>query len=183
MIIVVRLYYIFAEEEKKFVVMNRLGVLSQNFTSVSSTMSRYEIVEPRSSHPTNYGGDDSRMISIGEGAYGVVYKARDTLTNRFVALKKLKIENENDGISSSTLREVTNLMQLTHENIVKLENVTFDKERMCLIFELLEVDLRKYLDLLHGYLSEDTVRVSFLFCFHSLANFVLYLLFAMQSIL
>lgn len=150
--------YLCRRRRKKFVVMNRLGVLSQNFTSVSSAMSRYEIVEPRASHPTNYGGDDSRMISIGEGAYGVVYKARDTLTNRFVALKKLKIENENDGISSSTLREVTNLMQLSHENIVKLENVTFDKERMCLIFELLEVDLRKYLDLLHGYLSEDTVR-------------------------
>jgi hypothetical protein len=130
-------------------------------SSNASTSSRYEIVEPRASHPS----DGSGERPIGEGAYGVVYKARDTVTDRFVALKKIKIENETDGISSSTLREITLLMQLNHDNIVKLENVTFERERMCLIFELLEVDLRRYLDQVQGLLPEDVVRVSTFLCF------------------
>lgn len=54
----------------------------------------------------------------------MVYKARDKQTNKLVALKKIRVQAEGDiGISSSTLREITLLMQLEHENVVKLENV------------------------------------------------------------
>lgn len=127
-----------------------------NSSTSTNVSSRYEIVEPRASHSAVVGN----LTSIGEGAYGVVYKARDTVTGRFVALKKIKLENEADGISSSTLREITLLMQLNHENIVKLENVIFERERMCLIFELLEVDLRRYLDQMQGLMEEEEVRVS-----------------------
>lgn len=138
--------------------MQRLAALQVpvNPSASTSVSSRYEIVEPRASHSTVAGN----LTSIGEGAYGVVYKARDTVTGRFVALKKIKLENESDGISSSTLREITLLMQVNHENIVKLENVIFERERMCLIFELLEVDLRRYLDQMQGLMEEDEVRVS-----------------------
>lgn len=130
--------------------------MTTNSSATTNVSSRYEIVEPRASH-SSAGGN---LSSIGEGAYGVVYKARDAMTGRFVALKKIKLENEADGISSSTLREITLLMQLNHENIVKLENVIFERERMCLIFELLEVDLRKYLDQMQGLMEEEEVRVS-----------------------
>ena len=34
-----------------------------------------------------------RLESIGEGTYGVVYKARDRNTKEIVALKKIKLEN------------------------------------------------------------------------------------------
>lgn len=96
---------------------------------------RYRLIEPR-------GGP----ASLGEGAYGIVYKALDTETMEMVALKKIRLETEADGISSSTLREITLLMQLNHENVVKLQNVSLERERMSLVFELLELDLRKYLD-------------------------------------
>jgi cyclin-dependent kinase 2 len=34
-----------------------------------------------------------RLESIGEGTYGVVYKARDRNSKEIVALKKIKLEN------------------------------------------------------------------------------------------
>ncbi len=34
-----------------------------------------------------------RLESIGEGTYGVVYRARDRTTKEIVALKKIKLEN------------------------------------------------------------------------------------------
>ncbi|RYY85387.1 hypothetical protein EON63_07475 [archaeon] len=78
-------------------------------------ITRYELLEPRAS---------GNGVSIGEGAYGVVYKAIDRVANKLVALKKMRVQSEGDiGISSSTLREITLLMQLDHENVVKLENV------------------------------------------------------------
>jgi cyclin-dependent kinase 2 len=34
-----------------------------------------------------------RITKIGEGTYGVVYKARDKITNETVALKKIRLEH------------------------------------------------------------------------------------------
>mmetsp|Transcript_6347 Transcript_6347/g.8882 ORF Transcript_6347/g.8882 Transcript_6347/m.8882 type:complete len:710 (-) Transcript_6347:123-2252(-) len=101
---------------------------------------RYRLIEPR-------GGTSASTAVLGEGAYGVVFKAMDLLQgNRLVALKKLKGEGDSGGVSSSALREITLLMQLDHPNVVKLENVLIEKERVSLIFELVDTDLKKYMD-------------------------------------
>ena len=34
-----------------------------------------------------------KMERLGEGTYGVVFRAKDTNTNAIVALKKIKLEN------------------------------------------------------------------------------------------
>jgi serine/threonine protein kinase len=114
---------------------------------------RYQLMEPR--------GSRNNSETIGEGAYGVVYKALDRSTSKFVALKKIRVETEFDGISPSTLREITLLMQMNHENVVKLENVVMDKERMSLIFELMDSDLKKYLDQTNAPLPLETIRVRY----------------------
>ena len=57
---------------------------------------------------------------IGEGTYGVVYKAEDNFNNkRLVALKKIRLESEEEGIPSTAIREVSILRELKHENIVQ----------------------------------------------------------------
>ncbi len=110
---------------------------------------RYEIIEPKA----------KSKETLGEGAYGVVYKARERTTGEWVALKKIKVESENEGISSSTLREITLLSQLDHENVVKLKNVEMlQSDRMNLIFELMDLDLRKYMDNCGAPLSLDLIK-------------------------
>ncbi len=42
---------------------------------------------------------------IGEGTYGVVYKAKDRVTNEIIALKKIRLEAEDEGIPSTAIRE------------------------------------------------------------------------------
>lgn len=59
------------------------------------------------------------LEKIGEGTYGVVYKAFDTFNERSVAIKKIRLESEEEGIPSTAIREVSILKELTHENIVQ----------------------------------------------------------------
>lgn len=56
---------------------------------------------------------------LGEGTYGVVFKARNLTTGKIVALKKIRMENEEQGVPPTTLREIATLRELHHPNIVK----------------------------------------------------------------
>lgn len=53
-----------------------------------------------------------KLEIIGEGTYGVVYKARDTDTNQIYALKKIRLESEDEGIPSTAIREIALLKEL-----------------------------------------------------------------------
>ena len=56
---------------------------------------------------------------LGEGTYGVVYKAIQKRTGDLVALKKIRLEKEDDGVPSTAIREISLLKGLKHPNIVK----------------------------------------------------------------
>ena len=56
---------------------------------------------------------------IGEGTYGVVYKAILTAENRMVAIKKIRLENEEEGLPSTAVREIAILKEMQHINVVK----------------------------------------------------------------
>lgn len=72
--------------------------------------------------------DDKRYEKIdklGEGTYGVVYKVRDRQNGMIVALKKIRLENEDEGMPSTAMREIAILKELDHVNIVKLLDVIY----------------------------------------------------------
>ena len=58
-----------------------------------------------------------KLDKLGEGAYGVVYKAQNLKTGEFVAIKKVKFED--DGVPSTAIREISLLKNLKHPNVVE----------------------------------------------------------------
>ena len=89
---------------------------------------------------------------LGEGAYGEVWLVYDRKTNQNVALKKVKNISRSEGIPQTTLREVSILRDIDHENIVRLHDIhfEFDKQSLSLTFEYVELDLAKFLKSLDG---------------------------------
>ncbi|XP_074592584.1 cell division control protein 2 homolog [Curcuma longa] len=87
-----------------------------------------------------------KVEKIGEGTYGVVYKARDRVTNETIALKKIRLENEDEGVPSTAIREISLLKEMQHSNIVRLQDVVHSDKRIYLVFEYLDLDLKKHMD-------------------------------------
>ena len=104
----------------------------------------------------------TKVEKVGEGTYGVVYKCKVKDTNDFVALKKIRLENEDEGIPSTSIREISILKQLRHPNIVYLIDLIHGEKKLYLVFEYMDHDLKKFLDINNGPLTPELVK-SYLF--------------------
>ena len=87
-----------------------------------------------------------KIEKIGEGTYGIVYKAKDKITNQFVALKKIRLEIESEGVPSTAIREISLLKELEPPGIVQLLDVVHADQKLYLVFEYLDKDLKKLMD-------------------------------------
>ncbi|XP_058284813.1 cyclin-dependent kinase 3 isoform X2 [Hylobates moloch] len=87
-----------------------------------------------------------KVEKIGEGTYGVVYKAKNRETGQLVALKKIRLDLEMEGVPSTAIREISLLKELKHPNIVQLLDVVHNERKLYLVFEFLSQDLKKYMD-------------------------------------
>lgn len=68
---------------------------------------------------------------LGEGTYGIVHRSLDTLTNRIVATKRVRISDDDrgNGIPITALREISILKSLRHQNIIGVLDVAVGDER------------------------------------------------------
>ncbi|KAJ5310396.1 uncharacterized protein N7443_002857 [Penicillium atrosanguineum] len=91
-----------------------------------------------------------KLEKIGEGTYGVVYKAREVnYPNRIVALKKIRLEAEDEGVPSTAIREISLLKETKNQNIVQLLNIIHaDGHKLYLVMEFLDLDLKRYMEAL-----------------------------------
>jgi serine/threonine protein kinase len=99
-----------------------------------------------------------RLEKLGEGTYGVVYKAQDRRTQDFVALKCIRLDQEEEGIPPTSIREISILKELHHPNVVDLREVLNSQGKLTLVFEFMDSDLKKFMDAQKGPLPESLIR-------------------------
>jgi serine/threonine protein kinase len=99
-----------------------------------------------------------KLEKIGEGTYGVVYKAKDKESGEIVALKKVRMGNEDEGVPSTALREIALLKEIQHPNTVGLLDVESSESKLYLIFEFCDSDLKKYMNNIRGSLTPKLVK-------------------------
>jgi len=103
-----------------------------------------------------------KLEKIGEGTYGQVFKGKNLQTQEIVALKRVRLDDDDEGVPSSALREICLLKELNHRNIVRLYDVLHSEKKLTLVFEHCDQDLKKYFDSLNGEIDPDIVK-SFMF--------------------
>jgi len=100
----------------------------------------------------------AKLDKLGEGTYGLVFKARNNETGEIVALKKIKLEKEDDGVPSTAIIEISLLKGIKHPNVVELKEVIYQDDNLYLIFEYCEFDLKKFMRKIGGPLPPATVK-------------------------
>jgi len=86
-----------------------------------------------------------KIEKLGEGSFGLVYKAKHRDTGEIVALKTIRIEDEDVGIPPNAIREISLFKELHHPNIVRLTDLLHRERKLTLVFEYEDIDLKKYI--------------------------------------
>ncbi|KAI4209913.1 MAG: hypothetical protein LQ351_007198 [Letrouitia transgressa] len=92
-------------------------------------------------HPSSF----QQLEKLGEGTYATVFKGRNRQTGELVALKEIHLDSE-EGTPSTAIREISLMKELKHENIVSLHDVIHTENKLMLVFEYMDKDLKKYMD-------------------------------------
>ncbi|KAL9320577.1 hypothetical protein ACSQ67_012416 [Phaseolus vulgaris] len=128
-----------------------------------------------------------KVEKIGEGTYGVVYKARDRVTNETIALKKIRLEQEDEGFPAPPFARFRSSKRCSIGTLLgirrflcffvpmqcllidariggfivllpraifvlcgcvddRLQDVVHSEKRLYLVFEYLDLDLKKHMD-------------------------------------
>ncbi|WOG89241.1 hypothetical protein DCAR_0208478 [Daucus carota subsp. sativus] len=84
-----------------------------------------------------------KLDKIGQGTYSNVYKAKDLITGKIVALKKVRFDNLDPESIKFMAREILVLKKLDHPNVIKLEGLVTSRmsSSLYLVFEYLDHDL------------------------------------------
>ncbi|KTW25868.1 hypothetical protein T552_03142 [Pneumocystis carinii B80] len=94
--------------------------------------------------------DFEKLNRIGEGTYGVVYRAKDKRNNTIVALKAVRIfDNDRySGIPITALREISLLRSLKHKNIISVLEVAVGEalDDIYMVDEYREQDMASMMD-------------------------------------
>jgi cyclin-dependent kinase 7 len=95
---------------------------------------------------------------LGQGTYGVVFKATDTKNGETVAIKKIRLGKEKEGVNVTALREIKLLKELKHPHIIELIDAFPHKENLHIVFEFMETDLEAVIRDRNLYLSPGDVK-------------------------
>ncbi|KAJ6387292.1 hypothetical protein OIU78_017081 [Salix suchowensis] len=97
---------------------------------------------------------------LGEGTYGVVYKAIDT-TDMTVAIKKIRLGKQKEGVNFTALREIKLLKEVKDPNIIELIDAFPHKGNLHIVFEFMETDLEAVIRDPNIFLSPGDIKSYF----------------------
>lgn len=94
------------------------------------------------------------LKKIGEGTFGKVFLGREKETSRKIALKKVKIRNNENGLSINLIREISILRSLSHRNVIRITEAFINNRRkvhaferesytICMVFPYVRTDLSR----------------------------------------
>ncbi|KAH7533332.1 hypothetical protein FEM48_Zijuj04G0119700 [Ziziphus jujuba var. spinosa] len=95
---------------------------------------------------------------LGEGTYGVVYKAINKETGQTVAIKKIRLGKQKEGVNFTALREIKLLRELKDPNIIELIDAYPHKGNLHLVFEFMETDLEAVIRDRNLFLSPADIK-------------------------
>lgn len=101
-----------------------------------------------------------KLDKIGQGTYSSVYKARDLINKKVVALKRVRFDIKDPESVKFMAREILILRRLEHPNIIKLEGLVTSRAScsLYLVFEYMEHDLTGLASLPGVKFSEQQVK-------------------------
>lgn len=107
----------------------------------------------------NLGNRYELLEIIGVGGMAVVYKGRDNVLNRLVAVKILKPEfNADEEFVKKFQKESQAAASLSHPNIVNVFDVGYSSDVHYIVMELVTGNtLRDYLNKMQGFMKEDAI--------------------------
>jgi len=105
------------------------------------------------------------LKKVGEGAHGVVFKAKwiksDNATEKKekkVALKKIPLRKLEDGFPVNTLREILAYNRLNHENIISLIDVFPQSINLVLVFDYIPLNLSQIINYYPDILTKENIK-------------------------
>ncbi|KAF8197097.1 kinase-like domain-containing protein [Pholiota molesta] len=104
-------------------------------------MDRYQKIEKVGASTIYPGRVMSRRRHLWRGVQG-----QDNTSGEIVALKKIRLEAEDEGVPSTAIREISLLKELKDDNIVRLLDIVHADQKLYLVFEFLDVDLKRYIE-------------------------------------
>ncbi|XP_053226877.1 cyclin-dependent kinase 20 isoform X4 [Podarcis raffonei] len=117
-------------------------VIEFPFLQIEATMDQYSI-----------------LGRIGEGAHGIVFKAKNIETGETVALKKVALRKLEDGIPNQALREIKALQEIEeNQHVVKLKDFFPHGTGFVLVFEYMLSDLSEVIRNSEQPLTEAQVK-------------------------
>ncbi|KAK4446899.1 serine/threonine-protein kinase [Podospora aff. communis PSN243] len=110
--------------------------------------------------PPSQGADKYQQLEkLGEGTYATVYKGMNRATGQFVALKEINLDPE-EGTPSTAIREISLMKELKHENVLSLMDVIHAEDKLILVSEFMDMDLKKWMETRGGPNGQLDIRTA-----------------------
>ncbi|TPX32416.1 hypothetical protein SmJEL517_g04465 [Synchytrium microbalum] len=99
--------------------------------------------------------------TVGEGTFGLVTVGKNKITGTIVALKKISMKNEKEGLPVTALREIKILKMMSHPNVIQLLEIATKKAdknksvrgEVYMVFPYMDHDLS-------GIIESDNIKLT-----------------------